>query len=72
MPRFAAGQEPLVLSADSAVDLIVERRGGGVYCAGLSVKAKHAAEGKAYIQYLASPAVGSLLAGKGMEPPKGK
>ena len=38
MPRLAAGQEPLVLGADSAIDLIVERGNGGLYCAGLSVK----------------------------------
>lgn len=38
MPRFAAGHQPLMLGADSAVDLIVERRGGRLYCVGLSVK----------------------------------
>lgn len=38
MPRFAVGQESLVLGPDSAVDLIVERRGGRLYCAGLRVK----------------------------------
>jgi hypothetical protein len=38
VPRFAAGQESLMLGPDSAVDLIVERKGGGLYCAGLNVK----------------------------------
>ena len=38
MPRFAAGQEPLILGTDSAVDLIAERKGGRLHCVGLRVK----------------------------------
>jgi len=42
------------------------------FAAAVGVKAKHADAGKAMIQFLASPAMASTLAAKGMEPPKGK
>ena len=40
------------------------------FAAGIGTKAKHVAEGKALIQFLASPATTSTLASKGMEAPK--
>lgn len=40
------------------------------FAAGMGVKSKHADAGKALISFLASPAMASTLAAKGMEPPK--